>query len=127
MCKKRKPKFSVGDSVRIYKERGKFHRGYMRDFTIENFTITKVLENLPVPRYKLREYNGDGIVGSFFEEIEENQVFIFNKVWKVNSQAFSNQTFWKFFMKVKRLQVYWLDHEVRWRSLLTAQNVIIFF
>ena len=66
--KKRKPKFSVGDSVRIYKERGKFHRGYMRDFTIENFTITKVLENLPVPRYKLREYNGDEIVGSFFED-----------------------------------------------------------
>ena len=66
--KRRKPKFSVGDSVRIYKERGKFHRGYMRDFTIENFTITKVLENLPVPRYKLREYNGDEIVGSFFED-----------------------------------------------------------
>ena len=40
----------------------------MRDFTIENFTITKVLENLPVPRYKLNEYNVDDIVGSFFEE-----------------------------------------------------------
>ena len=38
----------------------------MRDFTIENFTITKVLENLPVPRYKLKEYNGEDIVGSFF-------------------------------------------------------------
>ena len=49
----RKPKFSVGDSVRIFKECGKFHRGYLRDFTIENFTSTKVLENLPVPRYKL--------------------------------------------------------------------------
>ena len=39
---------------------------YMRDFTIENFTISKVLENLPVPRYKLKEYNGDDIVGKFF-------------------------------------------------------------
>ena len=38
----------------------------MKDFTIENFTITKVLENLPVPRYKLKEYNGDDIVGSLF-------------------------------------------------------------
>ena len=52
----------------MFKERGKFHRGYMRDFTIENFSITKVLENLPVPRYKLKEYNGDDIVGSFFED-----------------------------------------------------------
>ena len=51
--------------MRIFKECGKFHRGYMRDFTIENFTITKVLENLPVSRYKLKVYNGEDIVGSF--------------------------------------------------------------
>ena len=66
--KKRKPKFSVGDEVRIFKERGKFHRGYMKDFTVEVFTISKVLKNLPIPRYKLKEYNGDEIVGSFFED-----------------------------------------------------------
>ena len=40
----------------------------MRDFTNEDFTITKVLENLPVPRYILKEYNGDDIIGSFFED-----------------------------------------------------------
>ena len=64
--KKRKPKFSVGDSVRIFKECGKFHRGYMRDFTIEYFTITEGLENLPVPRYKLKEYNGEDIPRNLF-------------------------------------------------------------
>ena len=37
----------------------------MMDFTIENFTITKVLENLPVLRYRLKKYNGEDIVGSF--------------------------------------------------------------
>ena len=66
--KKIKPKFSVGDSVRIYKERGTFHRGYMEDFTTEIFTIVEVLLNLPVPRYKIKEYNGDEVVGSFFED-----------------------------------------------------------
>ena len=66
--KKRKPKFSEGDTVRIFKERGTFHRGYMEDFTTEIFTITEVLNNLPVPRYKLKEYNGDEVVGSFFED-----------------------------------------------------------
>ena len=66
--KKRKPKFAVGDTVRIFKERGTFHRGYMEDFTTEIFTINKVLNNLPVPRYKLNEYNGDEVVGSFFED-----------------------------------------------------------
>ena len=66
--KKKKAKFSVGDSVRIFKERGTFHRGYMEDFTEEIFTVSKVLINLPVPRYKLKEYNGEELVGSFFED-----------------------------------------------------------
>ena len=66
--KRRKAKHKVGDSVRIWKKRGTFHRGYMEDFTREHFTITKVLTNLPVPRYKLKDYNNDDIVGSFFED-----------------------------------------------------------
>ena len=66
--KKRKPKFSLGDSVRIFKERGTFHRGYMEDFSEEIFTISKVLTNLPVPRYQLKEYSGEELVGSFFED-----------------------------------------------------------
>lgn len=66
--KKKQPKYKVGDSVRIWKERGTFHRGYMEDFTREHFKINKVLNNLPVPRYKLKEFNGEDIVGSFFED-----------------------------------------------------------
>ena len=38
----------------------------MRDFTTKNFTISKILENIPVPRYKFKEYNGGDIIGSFF-------------------------------------------------------------
>ena len=40
----------------------------MEDFTEEIFTISNVLTNLPVPRYQLKEYNGDVVVGSFFED-----------------------------------------------------------
>ena len=65
--KKQKIKFSVGDTVRIYKQRGTFHRGYNEDFTEEIFTSTKVLIDLPVPRYKIKEYNGSDIIGSFFK------------------------------------------------------------
>ena len=66
--KKKKPKFALGDSVRIWKERGTFHRGYMEDFSKEHFTISQVLKNLPVPRYMLRDYNEEDIIGSFFED-----------------------------------------------------------
>ena len=64
----KKPKFQVGDSVRIWKARGTFHRGYMEDFSREHFTIIKVLKNLPVARYRLKDYNGEEIVGNFFED-----------------------------------------------------------
>ena len=63
-----KVEFSVGDTVRIYKQRGTFHRGYNEDFTEEIFTITKVLTNLPVPRWKIKEYNESDIIGSFFKD-----------------------------------------------------------
>ena len=66
--KQQKAKFSVGDSVRIYKERGTFHRGYNEDFTEEIFTITKVLRNLPVPRFKIKEYSGNDVIRNFFQD-----------------------------------------------------------
>ena len=65
---KRKPKFKVGETVRIWGERSKFHRGYMEDFSTEFFYISKVLINLPFPRYIIKEYNGDEVVGTFFED-----------------------------------------------------------
>ena len=65
---KRYPKFKVGDTVRIWGERLQFHCGYMEDFTHEFFRITKVLRNLPFPRYNLKEYKGDEIIGAFFED-----------------------------------------------------------
>ena len=66
--KKCKPKYKVGDSVRIWKARGTFHRGYNEDFSREHFIITEVLKNLPVPRYKLKDYLEEHITGSFFED-----------------------------------------------------------
>ena len=72
--KKQKPLFNVGDKVRIFQERGQFHRGYMEDFSEEVFTISNVDKTLPVPRYKLKEFNGDNIIGSFFQ----NELVLFN-------------------------------------------------
>ena len=66
--KKQKPKYKIGDNVRIFAERGNFHRGYMEDYSREHFMITQVMKNLPFPRYKIKEYNGDEITGSFFED-----------------------------------------------------------
>ena len=66
--KKKKPKFAVNDTVRIWKKRLTFQRGYDENYSIEYFKIIKVKTNLPVPRYVLQDSGGEQIVGSFFED-----------------------------------------------------------
>ena len=65
---RKKPKYHVNETVRIWKKRGTFHRGYDENFTREFFKIIKVMSNLPVPRYQLADSKGDTIIGSFFED-----------------------------------------------------------
>lgn len=66
--KKIKPKFALNDTVRIWKKRHAFHRGYDENYSIEYFKIIKIKTNLPVPRYILQDSGGEVIVGSFFED-----------------------------------------------------------
>ena len=98
----KKPRFKVGDSVRIWNERLKFQRGYHESFTREHFTITKVLSNLPVPRYKIKDYNGEDIVGSFFEDevvaysSNDDTLYHIEKILKTMGNGRNKQHFVKF-------------------------------
>ena len=65
---KKKPKFKVGETVRIWLKRTTFHRGYYENYTREYFKIDKVLNNLPVIRYKLKDILDENIEGTFFED-----------------------------------------------------------
>ena len=66
--KPQKQKFQVGDKVRVWKFHRTFKRGYDHNFTDEYFVIHKVLKNLPVLRYELKDFNGDKIIGTYFQE-----------------------------------------------------------
>ena len=63
-----KPKFKLNETVRIWKDRHKFQRGYSEKFSREFFKIIKVMTNLPVPRYVLADSAGEVIKGKFFED-----------------------------------------------------------
>ena len=65
--KRRKPRFKVGDQVRIARQKTKFTRAYNEHFTQESFIISKVLVNQPIPRYQLKDRLGNLIIGTFFE------------------------------------------------------------
>jgi transposase InsO family protein len=65
--KVRKPKFQVGDHVRITVKRGDFRKGYRPNFTRELFIITEALDTKPFT-YRIKDFEGEVIEGSFYEQ-----------------------------------------------------------
>ena len=61
-----KPKFSVGDKVRISKKKKTFEKGYTTRWTEEMFTIVEVKRTSPVT-YRIADLNGEEITGIFYE------------------------------------------------------------
>ena len=69
--KKKKPKFKVGDTVRISASNlQQFRRGYHAPMSVEYFFVDKVLTNFHIPRYKLREHNKNKPMSENFWEDE---------------------------------------------------------
>ena len=68
-----KPKYSVGDRVRIVKKKKHFEKAYTPKWTEELFIIEKIQYTDP-PTYKLKDLNGEEIIGSFYEpELQKTQ------------------------------------------------------
>ena len=79
-----KPKFSIGDKVRISKKKKTFEKGYTTRWTEEVFTIVEVKRTSPVT-YKIAGLNGEEIQGSLYEpELQKTsqELFRIEKVIK---------------------------------------------
>lgn len=55
-----KPKFEVGDQVRISKLRGVFDKKYEQSFTDEVFTVSEVISHFPTV-YRLQDFDSENI------------------------------------------------------------------
>ena len=64
---KEKPKFKIGDRVRIYKYKKQFSKGYETNWTEEIFVISEIMKTSPIT-YKIKDLNGEDIVGSFYKQ-----------------------------------------------------------
>ena len=82
-----KPKFKVGEKVRISKFKHVFEKGYTPNWTTEIFTINKIRNTVPFT-YMLKDYRNDTIVGSFYEQellkVQNPDVCLIEKVMKRN-------------------------------------------
>ena len=63
----RKPKFKVGDFVRLSRIKGKFEKGYHPNWTLQVYQISKVRKSDP-PTYNVVDLTGEPVIGSFYEE-----------------------------------------------------------
>jgi hypothetical protein len=63
--KKKKPQFSIGDIVRVALKKSTFHRSYNLQRTYERFIVESVNTKLKIPRYGLKDENGNKIDGYF--------------------------------------------------------------
>ena len=63
--KPRSPRLKIGDTVLISKSKRLFEKGYLPNWTYEQFTVAERLITRPA-RYRLKDYNGDDIDGTFY-------------------------------------------------------------
>ena len=110
-----KPKFKVGDKVRISKYKRKMFDGYTPNWTEEIFLIDKIQSTNPIT-YRLRDPNNEEIQGSFYEpELLPAKQDVF-RIEKVNRRDY----------KKKQALVKWLGYSNdfnSWIPLSSLQNL----
>jgi hypothetical protein len=65
-ARSRPPRFSIGDTVRVSKVKGRFDKSYIGNWSQELFKVYSVKPTTPVT-YVLEDLNGETIKGSFYE------------------------------------------------------------
>lgn len=65
--KKKKPKFQVGDVVRVRKIKAKFFRAFHETFDVPFYEVTAVLTHLPSVMYRLKNMEGVHMDDTYYE------------------------------------------------------------
>ena len=85
----RKPKFKVGDHVRISKYKGIFEKGYTPNWGVEIFTVNAIQKTKPVT-YKIKDYRNEVLEGCFYEfeliPVKYSDMYLVEKIVKRNGK-----------------------------------------
>ena len=68
----KKPRYKLGDFVRIYKYKNLFEKGFIGRWTRELFRITKVLNTNPIT-YEIADEDGEEIKGFYEQELLKSE------------------------------------------------------
>jgi phosphoenolpyruvate synthase/pyruvate phosphate dikinase len=112
-----RPKLKVGDKVRISKARRVFDKSYLPNWTEEIFTVTEVLRTSPVT-YKLKDYGGEELLGSFYEwevqrVVKQDEVYKIEKILNTRRRR-----------GVKEYFVKWRGYPDKFNSWVTEADLV---
>ena len=113
--RRRLPRFRVGDHVRLTRAKNLFEKGYDENWTEEVFTVTKVVLSRP-PVYKLKEYDGTEVQGTFYEQelqrVKRPSVFRIERILRRRGRGRRRQYFVK-----------WRGYPNKYNSWVDASSV----
>lgn len=105
------PKFAKGDKVRITKKKKTFEKGYTPRWTEEIFTISEIQYTRPIT-YKIADYNGETIQGTFYEQ----------ELQKTNQTTFRIEKIIK--KRGSRSLIKWLGYPESFNSWIENKNIL---
>ena len=111
-----KPKFSIGDKVRLSKyKRRVFDKGYTPNWTEELFVIDKVNLTKPVT-YNVIDLLGEKVEGSFYEK----------ELQEAKQQTFRIEKVVKYDKKKKKALVKWKGYSDKFNSWVNFKDLVDF-
>ena len=114
--KPKKPKFSIGDKVRISKyKRRVFDKGYTPNWTEELFVVDKVILTKPVT-YNVVDLLGEKVEGSFYEK----------ELQKAKQQTFGIEKVIRRDNKKKKALVKWKGYSDKFNSWVNFKDLVDF-
>ena len=106
----------MGDPVRLAINRSRFCKGYLPSWTEEIFKINQIFRGNP-PYYKIEDYNGEIIEGTFYaEELQKIKKGDFFKIEKVLKRR----------RRGKQLQLFvkWLGYPNSMNSWVNKKDIV---
>ena len=110
------PMFRVGDRVRISKAKRHFEKGYMANWTEELFTIVDAHRSDP-PVYRLVDWHGDKLDGTFYEPELQKVVVPKGKTYRVESVL-------RWRNKRREVLVKWSGYPTSFNSWIDAKTLV---
>jgi hypothetical protein len=111
-----KPKFKIGDIVRISRAKGIFDKGYKFNWSEELFKITKVLKSTPTT-YSIEDLSGGKVDGCFYnEELQKTTIPNYARIEKVLRKKIIDG---KVYLRVK-----WKDYDNKFNSWILQSDSV---